>query len=56
MIRRFVLFVAVVALAAALGGLSPAATPAAGRSVPEQEILADSLFREAAALDSDAVS
>ena len=56
MIRRFVLFVAVVVIAAALDVLPAAATQAAGRSVPDQEILADGLFRDAAALDSDEVS
>ena len=66
MIRRFALFFAVAAIAAAmlvgpvlaqpvLAGSAPAAT-AAGRSVPDQEILADGLFRDAAALDSDEVS
>jgi len=54
-IRRFALFVVVVAIAAALGGLPAAATQAAGRSVADQEILADGLFRDAAALDSDEV-
>ncbi len=56
MIRRFALFFAVVVIAAALGVLPAAATQAAGRSVPDQEILADGLFRDAAALDSDEVS
>lgn len=56
MIRRFALFFAVVVIAAALGGLPAAAIQAAGRSVPDQEILADGLFRDAAALDSDEVS
>ena len=55
MIRRFALFFAVVVIAAALGGLPAAAIQAAGRSVPDQEILADGLFRDAAALDSDEV-
>ena len=55
MIRRFALFFAVVVIAAALGVLPAAATQAAGRSVPDQEILADGLFRDAAALDSDEV-
>ncbi len=55
MIRRFTLFVAVAAIAAAmLAGASPAAA-AAERSVPDQEILADGLFHDAAALDSDEV-
>ena len=56
MIRRFALFFAVVVIAAALDVLPAAATQAAGRSVPDQEILADGLFRDAAALDSDEVS
>ena len=56
MIRLFALLFAVVVIAASLGVLPAAATQAAGRSVPDQEILADGLFRDAAALDSDEVS